>query len=410
MAYELSIIVPTLNESGNIEPLLERLDRTLDGLTWEIILVDDDSEDGTSALARQLSQTRANIRCLRRVGRRGLSSACVEGMLASSAPYLAVMDADLQHDEGLLPDMLKKLIKEHLDIVIASRFAEGSSIGCFSASREHLSRVGNRLSRAVSKADLTDPLSGFFVLRRELLDEVVHSLSCKGFKILLDILASARRPLKYGEVPMHFRERHSGQSKLDILVMLEFAILLADKTFGRFVPVRFILFVAVGLLGVFVHLGILGLCYKLWHMSFVASQTAAALVAIGVNFYFNNQFTYRDQRLTGIRFVKGLMLFYVACLFGAVINFSVADSMFRIGFWWPLAGAVGAIVGSVWNYGVTSTFTWTTGRRGTSRPVPGGLKQPLGPALPRWSDNESESREALLSRTKEAVHTSPEEF
>lgn len=359
MPYQLSIIVPTLNESGNVRALLEKLDRALGGVAWEIIFVDDDSSDGTADLARQISQTRANVRCLQRVGRRGLSSACVEGMLASSAPYLAVMDADLQHDETLLPEMFNKLTQNDLDIVIASRFAQGSSIGTFSSGRERLSRVGNSLSRAVSKADLTDPLSGFFVLRRRLLDEVVHSLSCKGFKILLDIFASSERPLQYAEVPMHFRERHSGESKLDVLVMLEFVMLLADKTFGRFVPVRFILFVLVGLFGVLVHLSVLGAGFKLLHMSFRDAQIAAALMAIGVNFYFNNQFTYRDKRLKGARFVKGLLLFYVACLIGAIINYSVAISIFRMGFWWPLAGALGAGVGSVWNYGVTSTFTWS---------------------------------------------------
>jgi dolichol-phosphate mannosyltransferase len=363
MAFQLSIIVPTLNESGNVQPLLEKLDRALDGVAWEIIFVDDDSSDSTAALVRRISQVRENVRCLQRVGRRGLSSACVEGMMASSTPYLAVMDADLQHDETLLPAMFHKLMQENLDIVIASRFAAGSSLGSFSSSRERLSRVGNRLSRAVSKADLSDPLSGFFVLRRELLEEVVHSLSCKGFKILLDIFASSERPLKYGEVAMRFRERHSGESKLNVLVMLEFIMLLADKTFGRFVPVRFILFVMVGLFGVLVHLSVLGVCYKLLHVSFRGAQTAAALVAIGVNFYFDNQFTYRDQRLKGVRFMKGLLLFYVACFVGAIINYSVAISIFRIGFWWPIAGALGAVVGSVWNYGVTSTFTWGESKR-----------------------------------------------
>ena len=359
MSVELAVVIPTLNEVGNIVPLLQRLDRVLAGLAWEAIFVDDDSTDGTTELLRRLAQERPNVRCLHRIGRSGLSSACIEGMLSTAAPTIAVMDADLQHDETLLPGMLAKLKGEALDIVVASRFAEGSSLGSFSSARERLSRVGIRLSRLVTGARLTDPLSGFFLLRREVLEETARNLSGQGFKILLDLFASAPRSLRFGEVPLHFRQRHSGASKLDTLVMLEFAILLADKLVGKLIPIRFVLFVLVGAFGVAVHLSLLALAYRGAGLGFVAAQAAATAAAMTVNFYLNNQFTYRDRRLKGRRFLWGLASFYVACAIGAVVNLQVAESLFTLGAPWPLAGLLGATVGAVWNFGVSSTFTWS---------------------------------------------------
>ncbi|HYH23034.1 MAG TPA: glycosyltransferase family 2 protein [Azospirillum sp.] len=359
MSVELAVVIPTLNEVGNIVPLLQRLDRVLDGIAWEAVFVDDDSTDGTTELLRRLAQERPNVRCLHRIGRSGLSSACIEGMLSTAAPHIAVMDADLQHDETLLPGMLAKLKGEKLDIVVASRFAEGSSLGTFSSARERLSRVGIRLSRLVTGARLTDPLSGFFMLKREVLEETARNLSGQGFKILLDLFASAPRPLRFGEVPLHFRARHSGASKLDTLVMLEFAILLADKLVGKLIPIRFVLFVLVGAFGVGVHLSLLALAFRGIGLGFVAAQATATAAAMTVNFYLNNQFTYRDRRLKGRRFLWGLASFYVACAIGAVVNLQVAESLFTLGAPWPLAGLLGATVGAVWNFGVSSTFTWS---------------------------------------------------
>lgn len=359
MSTELTIVVPTLNEAGNIVALADALERALHGIAWNVIFVDDDSTDGTGEVLRTLAQQRPHVRYLRRVGRRGLSSACIEGMLATPAPVIAVMDADLQHDESLLPEMLRRLREKHLDIVVASRFAEGGSAqGLSSASRERMSRLGNRLCRMVMKANVSDPLSGFFMLRRELLDEVVHALSGKGFKILLDIFASARRPLAFDEVGMVFRQRHAGDSKLDTLIILEFAILLADKAVGTVVPIRFVLFVMVGLLGMALHLLLLSAAFLGVGMPFLAAQTLATGGAMLVNFTLDNRFTYRDRRLKGRDFVRGLGLFFVACSIGAVVNFQMAEFLYEGGTPWPIAGLLGAIIGAVWNFGVNSTVTW----------------------------------------------------
>lgn len=359
MRTKLAVIVPTLNEAGNVGPLVELLEVALAGIAWEVIFVDDDSRDGTAEAVWRLAETRPYVRCIKRIGRRGLSSAVVEGMMATDAPFVAAMDADLQHDERLLPVMLERLEREGLDIVIASRFAEGSALGDFSAKRERLSGLGIRLARLVVPATLTDPLSGFFMMRRDLIEEVAPRLNGQGFKILLDIFASADRPLRFAELPFTFRTRHSGASKLDLAVSLEFLMLIADKLLGGRIPVRFVLFVLVGLSGVAVHIALLGLFHRLVGWEFLWSQALATLTAMTSNFLLNNRITYRDRRLHGTALLRGLLSFYAACAIGAFINLQVAEFLNERGLHWALAGFLGAALSSVWNYGVTSTFTWS---------------------------------------------------
>jgi dolichol-phosphate mannosyltransferase len=359
---ELSIIIPTFNERENVVPLLKRLDDVLRGVAWEVIFVDDDSADGTAALVREISQSDPRVRCLQRVGRRGLSSATVEGMLASSAPYLAVMDGDLQHDEKILRDMFLILQKDDVDIVIGSRYMDGGGVGEWSKRRQAMSSLATLLSKRLVHADLKDPMSGFFMLRRSFLERVVHRLTGKGFKILLDLFSSSREPVAFREVPFHFRQRNAGESKLGTLVVWEYFLLLADKSIGRFIPVRFVLFVMVGALGVVCHLSVLGLGLKVFGLPFAAAQSCAVFLAMTFNFIFNNIFTYQDRKLRGRDFFKGLVSFYIACAIGAFVNVRVAMFLFDHGVMWWMAGVLGAVVGAVWNYAITSTFTWKGGR------------------------------------------------
>jgi dolichol-phosphate mannosyltransferase len=307
---------------------------------------------------REIALRNPRIRCILRIGRRGLSSACIEGMLSSSAPYLAVMDADLQHDEALLPKMLQTLKNEDVDIVVGSRYVEGGGVGDWDKSRVLISRFAERLSRLVVKADLTDPMSGFFMLRREAFRSLVRRLSGLGFKVLLDIFASAPKPLRFRELPYTFRSRHAGESKLDTMVSLEYALLLLDKLIGHIMPVRFFLFASVGGLGLVVHLVILTVAYQSISLEFEISQAVATLVAMTHNFWLNNLITYRDMRLRGLAFVRGLLSFYVICSLGAVANVGVASFLFRLDTTWWFAGVVGALVGAVWNYAVSSVYTW----------------------------------------------------
>jgi dolichol-phosphate mannosyltransferase len=355
---ELAVIVPTLNERDNIQPLLGRLGDVLAGIDWEAVFVDDDSQDGTAELLLRLQDTMPRVRVIRRFGRRGLSSACVEGMLATAAPFLAVIDADLQHDETVLPRMLEALRQDELDIVVGTRFAAGGGVGTFSRPRLLLSRFGRLLSRMVSRADLSDPMSGFFVLRRAFFDETVRRLSGQGFKILLDLLASSPRPVRLAEMPYQFRPRHSGESKLDATVVLEYVVLLIDKLLGVSLPARFVIFSLVGLFGVLVHLLVLALAFKLLQVPFYGAQAIATFTAMTVNFNLNNRLTFRDRSLTGRALLRGHLSFYLVCGIGAIANFQIAEMLYQLRLPWWLAGLVGALISSVWNYGVSSVVTW----------------------------------------------------
>jgi dolichol-phosphate mannosyltransferase len=359
LAPELAIVIPTLNERDNVPIVVERLNRVLAGLSWEVIFVDDDSPDGTADVVRALARRQPNIRCLQRLGRRGLSSACIDGILASAAPYAAVMDGDLQHDETLLPGMLAKLKAERLDIVVASRHIGQGGVGEWQRSRVMISDFANRLGRLVVKADLTDPMSGFFLLRREAFTEAMRSLSGQGFKILLDLFASSPRPLAFAEVPLNFRQRLHGESKLDAMVAWEYLMLLLQKVIGPALPVRFLLFSMIGALGVGTHLLTLWFATHVLLVAFALAQSAATVVAMTGNFLLNNLFTYRDRRLRGRRLWTGLVSFYAVCGAGAAANVGVAAYLVVDHHSWWLAGLAGAAVSVVWNYAMSSIFTWS---------------------------------------------------
>jgi len=358
---ELSVVVPTFNERDNVLTLIERLAGTLDGIGWEVIFVDDNSPDGTATLLRQAARRDRRVRVLQRIGRRGLSSACVEGMFTSAAPYIAVMDADLQHDEALLPRMLERLRQGDIDIVVGSRYVEGGSVGAWARHRVSFSRVATVLAQRVLRAALSDPMSGFFMLRRETIEGCVGRLSAIGFKILVDIFASSPRPLRFAELPFVFRTRHAGESKLDVGVAWDYVVLLIDKLVGRFIPARLIAFCLVGGVGVGVHFLVLGLMYLLG-VAFVPATTAATLVAMTSNFFLNNTLTYRDRRLRGWRMLPGLLSFMLVCSVGALANVGVAGLMFdREHAGWVLSALAGILAGTVWNYALTSFYTWKRG-------------------------------------------------
>jgi dolichol-phosphate mannosyltransferase len=359
---DVSVVVPTFNERGNVEELLRRLSRVLDRRSWEVVFVDDDSPDGTSGAIRAIAARDPRVRVLQRIGRRGLSSACIEGMLASAAPVIAVMDADLQHDEALLPRMLETIHAEGADVVIGSRYVAGGSVGAWDASRAKMSRFATALAEHVLPVPVADPMSGFFMLRREVLDERVRGLSGLGFKILLDLLTAKRAPLKVVELPFTFRARHAGESKLDSSVAWDFLMLIGDRTFGRWVPVRFVAFAAVGGAGVFVHFAVLTMALKALGLAFAVAQAAAAGAAMVFNYTVNNLLTFRDRRLHGWRWWKGLASFVLACGIGAVANVGVSAYLFERRTEWVLAALAGIAVGAVWNYAVTNAYTWKSGK------------------------------------------------
>jgi dolichol-phosphate mannosyltransferase len=361
-APELSIIVPTFNERTNVPLLVERLERLLTACDWEVVFVDDNSPDGTAAAARVIGEGDSRVRCIRRIGRRGLAGACLEGMLASQARYVAVMDADLQHDEGLLLDMLEHLRAARADLVVASRYLQGGSAAGLSKQRSRVSRWSNALVRLLLGIGLTDPMSGYFMIRRDAFEALAPSLSSQGFKILLDIVATGRGSLRIIELPTVFRERRHGESKLDSKIALDFAALVVAKLTNDAVSVRFLMFSLVGLSGVGIHMAILSLVL-LMGAAFAIAQSIAAIGAMTWNFILNNLFTYRDQRLSGWRFLTGLIRFQLICAIGAVANVGLAIFIYNSTHIWWLAGLGGVLIGAVWNYAVTSAFVWRPAQR-----------------------------------------------
>lgn len=355
----LSVVVPTFNERTNLAKLIALVEAALRGIDWEIIVVDDNSPDGTAALAKELGQADPRIRCLRRVNRRGLAGACIEGMLSSAAPYVAVIDADLQHDAAILPQMLQRLVAGETDLVIGSRHVEGGSAEAgFSQQRGLISRVATEMARLTLKAPIRDPMSGYFMIRRAIVEELAPRLTSSGFKILADIVASSPHPLRYAEIGYCFREREAGCSKLDAKVILDFVGLMLNKATGNLIPVRFVFFGAVGAIGVVLHLAVLWAALKLG-MGFSLAQTAATIAAMTSNFFANNFATYRDAQLKGWgRMLRGLLLFYAVCSLGAVASVGIATLIFQTCHIWWLAGLAGIVMGSVWNYALSSAFVW----------------------------------------------------
>jgi len=355
---ELAVVVPTFNERDNVPLLLDRLASSLAGIAHEVIIVDDDSPDGTSEAARNIALNQPRVHVIRRIGRRGLASACLEGMMATAAPYIAVIDGDLQHDETILPAMLREARDRQCDVVVASRNIAGASMGEFPRGRVRLSNLGRRLSHLVLHAEVRDPMSGFFLADRRFIEETIYCTSGVGFKILVDLLASTRRPVKLAEIPYTFQTREFGESKLDFAGGLEYLYLVLDKLIGDVIPLRFALYALVGAIGVLLHLGTLGLMYATGRASFAASQTAATCVAMTFNFLLNNLVTYRDARLHGKQLIFGLATFYAACSIGAAVNLTISEQLLRHGLPWLVAGCAGLAVSAVWNYTVTSVATW----------------------------------------------------
>jgi dolichol-phosphate mannosyltransferase len=355
---QLSVVIPTFNERDNVVTLFRRLEKTLAGIPFEAVFVDDNSPDGTWQVLRTLSREDGRVRCVRRIGRRGLSGACIEGILASSAPCAAVIDADLQHDETQLPKMLTALQGGEFDLVVGSRYIEGGSAQSFNRQRAGASALATEVAKRVLRVEIADPMSGFFMIRRDRFEALAPQLSTQGFKILLDVVATAHGDLRITEIPYTFGSRLHGESKLDSMVALDFLGLVLAKLTRDVVSLRFLLFAMVGSLGLVVHLAALYAALEIFGFSFAEAQACGAICAMTSNFILNNFLTYRDQRLKGLAILRGLLLFYLVCSVGLFANVGVAFSVYdQQPIWW-LAGAAGALMGVVWNYAMSGLFVW----------------------------------------------------
>ncbi|HEX5377367.1 MAG TPA: glycosyltransferase family 2 protein [Phenylobacterium sp.] len=354
---ELTVVVPTFNERANVARLVAKLDEALTGIVWEVIFVDDNSPDGTAAEVKAIAALDHRVECLHRVGRRGLAGAVVEGAMASAAPYVAVMDGDLQHDERLLPRMLAALREDRAELVVGSRYVGGpeADASALGSTREAGSRFANWLGQKVLQVPLTDPMSGFFMLRRGLIEAVAGKLDTAGFKVLFDIVACQDKPPRFLELPYQFRAREAGVSKLDNGVVVQYLGLLTAKLTRDAISPRFLMFAMVGASGVVVHLAILR---SMLGVGFAFAQTTAAVGAMTSNYLINNAVTYRDRRKTGLGLVAGYFKFCLLCSVPLAANVAVATVVFERGPAWWVAGVAGAVVAAAWNYVTTSKAVW----------------------------------------------------
>jgi dolichol-phosphate mannosyltransferase len=354
---ELAVIIPTFNEAANVAPLLQRLALALAGIRWEAVFVDDNSPDGTANIVREIAVTNPQVRIVQRIGRRGLTSAVVEGMLATAAPVLAVIDGDMQHDETILPKMYDAIASGEADLAVGTRYAQGGGVGSWDKNRALASRIATRISHWAIKAPLSDPMSGLMAIARPTLMAAIPRMSGMGFKVLLDITASLPDVPRIAEIPYVFKERELGESKAGALVLAEYAALIADKTIGRYIPLRMLSFLAVGGMGVGIHLTLLGISLNIGQ-DFLQAEIIAVMGAILFNFTLNNIFTYRDRRLRGLKMVAGFASFCAICSVGAIANIGIGTWVSGTNTKWWLAGLAGTVVGAVWNFAASSFVTW----------------------------------------------------
>jgi dolichol-phosphate mannosyltransferase len=359
----LSIVLPTFNERFNVTPVAEHLLRLRSALKLEILFVDDDSADGTADAVRQLARQHPEIRLVRRVGRAGLSSAIKEGILDATGDVVAVMDCDGQHEPEAVLRALLTLLETGADLVVGSRFHEQAQIRGLSGSRQRGSSLANRLARLTLPAyrQLTDYMSGFFVLRLDSVLRDVRSLDVNGFKFLYELLAVSHGRLKVIDIPLNFRPRQSGDSKLDFAIVWDFFVSILHTCVFRAIPRRMISFALVGALGVLVQMSISQLLRSFALFPFAQSVFPAALVAATSNYLINNALTFRFQRQRGLALVKGLARFLLVASLPVLANVGIATTVYtRIDpnpFWAQLAGI---FVVFVWNYAASSRFVWNT--------------------------------------------------
>ena len=354
----LTIVIPTYNERDNVGHIISRIESSaLSAVIDQVIFVDDDSPDGTWKVIRQLSTT-LSVLCLHRIGRSGLSSAVIEGMMLARTPYIAVMDADGQHDPKDLEVMAKSAKTRELDLMIGSRFLIQSSQESHIGLRHHASKWGNCFARLMLGRSISDPLTGLFVIRYDALMKVVRELRPIGFKILFDLLFLMRdSQYRIDEQQINFGRRYAGQSKLDVAVVIEFVDQLTHRLTRGAVPERFLSFAAVGSIGVLVHFVTL---YAFVEADFIfwLAQSLATLAAMVSNYILNNEITFRRMRREGREWFAGLLLFVAFCSVGAFANVGIASALFEIDYGWWLSGLAGVIVGTVFNFSLARSYVW----------------------------------------------------
>ncbi len=356
MKNNLSIVTATLNESENIEKLYTEIYKSLKNtnISWELIFVDDNSTDDTVKKIDSLQKNYENVFLIRRFDKRGLSSALLQGALSSKSKYIVFMDADLQHNPKYIQNLFEKIKNSNANVVSASRFLTKNDF--LNKKRYKASIIVNKILEKLTKIKFTDILTGYFIIEKDFLLQNINKLSKTGFKILLDIILSSKENVVFREIAFNFEPRYKGKSKLNNKVLIDFIYLLLDKYFGKLIPARYIIFSFIGLIGAIFQIFIIYALFQL--LGFNTSLFLGIIFAMTLNFTLNNEFTYSDLKLRGLKFFIGLSKFYFFCSFGALFNFLTAKNLYENFNTFYIAILLGAFVGSVWNYYMNTSFNW----------------------------------------------------
>ncbi len=361
---DLTVVLPTFNESQNISSLINNILKFKKFFDLKIIIVDDESNDGTAEIVRNLSITNKRVRLNNRIGRFGLSSAIKEGVLDSSSEYVAVMDSDGQHDPNSLKIALKKLIDENLDLVLGSRFNLNSEIRGLSKRRKSGSEFANNLARyslSNKYSHITDYMTGFFIFRNDSCKDFIREIKVDGFKFLYEFLAISKGKLSVGEIPLIFKPRLSGKSKIELAVLWDFLISLLHTFSFRLLPRRAISFALIGFTGILVQLSVTYFLMELIGINFNNAIRFSVIISATSNFLINNILTFRAIRLKDWALFRGLIRFLIVASLPLIANIGISTTFYRVvsenTFW---AQIVGILIVFVWNYAASSRFVWNT--------------------------------------------------
>jgi len=378
----VTVVTPTYNEAENVPILIDELHRALDGIPHEIVVADDDSPDRTWEVAERIAAEDPSVRVMRRFHDKGLSAAVLDGMSVARGSYLAVIDADLQHDATALPAMLHEIRSGRADVCVGSRSTAGGGYGDWSASRRFVSWVATLIARLFLRVSVSDPMSGFFVISGDAYARTAPSINPRGFKILLEFIGR-NRDLRVSEVGYTFRNREHGETKLNRSVIRAYLLGVAELRLGRQIDPVFLLYVLVGIVG----LGVNSLVFTIAEAVGVPRVTTglnealdpiegsfllSVMVSILVLFVLNNEFTFWEERYRGWKLVPAFGVFFVMSLIGTLVHVAVFKFLQGIGFLLSVLGTdwarvaqnlIGATVALVVNWYLNSTYLWRRRQR-----------------------------------------------
>lgn len=358
-AQSVALVVPTYNECDNILAFYKDAASALAQLDWQIIFVDDNSPDGTAAVAEELAIDDRRVRVIVRFHQRGLTSAVLQGVCSANTSYVVVTDADLQHDLCKIPEMLHLLNTDQADLVIGTRYEEGGSTeGLANGFRIWLSRTGTKVAQAFVPVPVSDPMSGFFAFRRKKLLQILAKVDPLGFKVLFDILLLGGHQIRISEIPYHFRNRHAGSSKLDGRIQWDFLIQIIYHLLKQLVPHDLISFILVGASGAIVELTMLGLGVAIGAPN-GPMQTAAIGAATTWNFLLNHCLTFHRHLKINADLAIKFVLYATAVAIGIIVDISAATiSMQKLYATELLASILGVCADTIWRFAVAKAIIW----------------------------------------------------